>query len=342
MSSDKREPPLVAVVTPVYNGAAFLADALESVQAQTYTNLIHIILDNASTDDTPRIIERFKNARVPIHVTRNQLLLPIQENWNAAVSLVPRTAKYFQILCADDVIMPACITKTVAVAESDPDIEIVGCAYWRHDQISPSSLPVDKTVFSGSEIVRSYLAKKSDDIPYIHGLFRKREEDFESKFFDESLYALDTDACLRAMTRGKFGYVHAPLFRWRRHAGQVTNTVVRENRAQVFEPLILIERWGPRVMPQAEFKSCHSRHLRAIYRHMIAWRVLGRTDLYQHHMALLRERGKEPNLMRFAHSIASWPGHLLNKHVRTFWRKFRRVALHRQSSEAGEKVSDSI
>ena len=40
--------PTVAVVTPVYNGAKFLREAMLSVQAQTYPNLVHFVLDNAS------------------------------------------------------------------------------------------------------------------------------------------------------------------------------------------------------------------------------------------------------------------------------------------------------
>ncbi len=49
--------PPVAVVTPVLNGEEFLAETMDSVQAQTYPNLVHIVLDNASTDATAQIVE---------------------------------------------------------------------------------------------------------------------------------------------------------------------------------------------------------------------------------------------------------------------------------------------
>ena len=63
--------PLVAVVTPVYNGGRYLAETLASVQAQTYPRLIHVVLDNASTDATPELIEQAHGGRVPILARRN-------------------------------------------------------------------------------------------------------------------------------------------------------------------------------------------------------------------------------------------------------------------------------
>ena len=65
--------PLFVVVTPVYNGAKFIAEAMDAVQAQTYPNVLHIVLDNASTDATPDILKRYSNARVPVVVERNLL-----------------------------------------------------------------------------------------------------------------------------------------------------------------------------------------------------------------------------------------------------------------------------
>ena len=45
--SDADRVPLVAIATPVYNGAEYLADTMACVQAQTYPNLVHCVLDNA-------------------------------------------------------------------------------------------------------------------------------------------------------------------------------------------------------------------------------------------------------------------------------------------------------
>src|SRR5689334_8115643 len=117
--------PLVAIVTPVYNGGKFLAKAMQCVQAQSYPNIVHIVLDNASTDDTAEIISSFRDARIPVASHVNEKLLPLQENWNRAFSYVPADAVYVKLLCADDLLRYDCIEKFVELAESDPQIEIV-------------------------------------------------------------------------------------------------------------------------------------------------------------------------------------------------------------------------
>ncbi len=109
--------PLVAVVTPVLNGERYLRATMEAVQAQTYANVIHIVLDNASTDATPQIIQMFEGRRIAVVSKRNPTTIPLSENWNAAVAMVPPQAAYFAVLCADDLIDPTFVSKLTAVAE---------------------------------------------------------------------------------------------------------------------------------------------------------------------------------------------------------------------------------
>ena len=49
----------VAAIIPVYNGAAFVADAIESVLAQTHPVAECIVVDDGSTDATPDVVGRF-------------------------------------------------------------------------------------------------------------------------------------------------------------------------------------------------------------------------------------------------------------------------------------------
>jgi glycosyltransferase involved in cell wall biosynthesis len=52
--------PMLSVIIPAYNGAVFLAEAVESVYQQNYHPLEIIIVDDGSTDDTARIAANFK------------------------------------------------------------------------------------------------------------------------------------------------------------------------------------------------------------------------------------------------------------------------------------------
>ena len=98
--------PLVAVITPCYNGERHVEAAIKAVQAQTYRPLVHCIVDNASTDGTAEIIARYASADVPIVTIRNPETITFQQNSNKVASLIPAEATHFRMLHADDT-MPA-------------------------------------------------------------------------------------------------------------------------------------------------------------------------------------------------------------------------------------------
>lgn len=51
----------LSIITPVYNGVKFIEDNVLNVQAQSYKNIEHIIIDGGSTDGTLKILEKYKN-----------------------------------------------------------------------------------------------------------------------------------------------------------------------------------------------------------------------------------------------------------------------------------------
>ena len=57
------EKPLVSVIIPVYNGAKYIAEAIESVCVQNYEPFEIIVVDDGSTDDTPSVVQSFKDIR---------------------------------------------------------------------------------------------------------------------------------------------------------------------------------------------------------------------------------------------------------------------------------------
>lgn len=61
--------PLVSCIIPVYNGQRFLAEALDSIFAQTYRPIEVIVVDDGSTDGTARIVEGYPKSVVYIHQT---------------------------------------------------------------------------------------------------------------------------------------------------------------------------------------------------------------------------------------------------------------------------------
>jgi glycosyltransferase involved in cell wall biosynthesis len=308
-----RDAPLVAIVTPVLNGAAFLADALEAVQAQTYPRLVHCVLDNASHDDTPAIIERYRNRRVPVIAARNESILPIFENWNAALRLVPEEAAYFRLLPADDLILPTCIEKMVAVAERHAEVAIVGCQEWVDRTLTCTDLPPDREVFDGRAVVRETLLKRMRGFPHLHCLYRLRADTDRGAFYGRSMHgspilASDVDVAMRALATSAYGCVHEPLVVTRTHAGSVTSTVATPNGLQLWSDLQLIDSWGPQVFDRRrDYQRCRRRHLRFYHRKLLLWRLRGREELVRKHLDRLRAADALPTAPAWLASLADWP-----------------------------------
>ena len=97
-------PPLISIVTPVFNAARFLPRMIRSVQNQTEKNYEHIVVDDCSTDGGLAIIEAFaaQDQRIKIvKLPRNQGVIAAR---NAAIGLA--RGRYLAFLDADDLWLP--------------------------------------------------------------------------------------------------------------------------------------------------------------------------------------------------------------------------------------------
>jgi len=112
--------PLVSVGIPVYNGQNYLAEAIESILAQSFEDLELIISDNASTDATSEICREYTARDERIRYVRNDKNLGAAHNYNQLVHMAD--GRYFKWHAHDDVCAPTFIEKCVAVLEADPDV----------------------------------------------------------------------------------------------------------------------------------------------------------------------------------------------------------------------------
>ena len=118
-----RTPPLVSVVMPVYNRERLVGRAIESILNQTYKNFEFIIVEDGSTDGTPRVLQNYarKDARIKILSNQQNQGIPFsrQRGLDAA------KGKYVAIMDSDDYSVPQRLEKTVAFMEDYPDITAV-------------------------------------------------------------------------------------------------------------------------------------------------------------------------------------------------------------------------
>jgi glycosyltransferase involved in cell wall biosynthesis len=110
--------PTVSIGLPVYNGAQFLAQAIESLLDQTYRNLEIIISDNGSTDQTEEICRRYARQDARVRYYRARTNLGASRNYNRTFELA--RGKYFKWAAHDDICERDFLARCVQALDADP------------------------------------------------------------------------------------------------------------------------------------------------------------------------------------------------------------------------------
>jgi len=116
--------PLVSVLLAAHDDAPFLGEAVESVLGQTLRDLELIVVDDASTDRTPVLLEAIADER--LRVVRNEEQAGLAASLNRGLDLAG--GRYVARLDADDVALPARLERQVEHLRAEPRCAVVGSA----------------------------------------------------------------------------------------------------------------------------------------------------------------------------------------------------------------------
>ncbi len=268
--------PLVSILTPVYNGAEHLAECIESVLQQTYTNWDYTIVNNCSTDDSLAIAQRYAAQDPRIRVVSNKRFLRIIENHNHTISQISPESKYCKFVFADDWLYPTCIEDMVRLAEENPSVGLVGAfttdgrsvlntapvirgALWQ-------SLPHPSYVASGREICRSlfgndgYVFATMTSLLVRSDLIRKR-----AVFFNEPHLHADHEACFDVLRESDFGFCQQVLS-CTRPRRQSTSSFAIDFDVFILGKLAIFLKYGEEFLDEAERHQVRRRLHREYYR----------------------------------------------------------------------------
>lgn len=121
MSSER---PLVSVVLPVYNGARYLKEAIDSVLAQTLRDFELIIIDDGSVDESAAIVKTYADARIRFFQQPNHGLAA---TLNRGIALA--AGEFIARQDQDDICFPERFRKQVDFLKAHPQVGMVGtCA----------------------------------------------------------------------------------------------------------------------------------------------------------------------------------------------------------------------
>ena len=285
--------PLVSVVTPVYNGEATIAECIESVLAQSYSNFEYIIVNNQSTDQTGAILDRFarRDARIRVHQTAE--FLNALQNQNFALTLISEKSVYCKVVHADDWLFPECITEMVRLAEAEPSVGMVGSFMLHGPYVYCDGLPPPNgdeghqypaRVFSGRDVCRMDLNRTGR--PSVLGnpttillrssLILERDR----PFYDESHMFMDRDACFRILQEHDFGFVYQVLSFMRKDEGQAHSFMGRIGAFKAIR-LYLLVTYGRSCLGTKEYEELLEKRLHE-YRAFLKRNSLRRFKLRKH------------------------------------------------------------
>ena len=131
------QPPALSVLMSVYNGAAYLQQAVDSILAQTFTDFEFIIINDGSTDETAVLLSQFTDPRLRIVHQEN---IGLTRSLNRGIALA--TGRYIARMDADDVAWPGRFAAQAAFLDAHPEVVLLGTAYRHVDTARHRSIDI--------------------------------------------------------------------------------------------------------------------------------------------------------------------------------------------------------
>jgi glycosyltransferase involved in cell wall biosynthesis len=214
--------PLISVVLPVYNGERYLAEAIDSVLAQTHRSLELVVVDDGSSDGTPSVLEGYGD----------RILRLRQENLGPGAArnagLARAAGDFISFMDADDVLHPEKLEKQLATLEANPTADMCN-AYVQNFWIE--ELQDERQQLSGWTMARPQLGY------LLQGILVRRSVFARVGAFDDGLrVANDTDWFVRASERGMVMQSLDEVLLYRRiHKTNITRVRAGEMRDDLIE-----------------------------------------------------------------------------------------------------------
>ena len=212
--SSARSMPLVSIVTPVYNGSRFLADLIESVAAQTYPHIEHIVIDDGSTDngETCAVLDRYPRTKWWTRANRGQYAT-LNEGFAAASGEIMTT------ISADDFYVNSnAVLAAVDYFQAHADCDLV-LGRTRHVDEDGRSLSVQPFQNFGF-----WMMPYHPFVSHCSLFFRASRVPIDLRRFDETLKFLgDADWTVRMYSAGcRYHRIDTEIAAYRYHAEQAT------------------------------------------------------------------------------------------------------------------------
>ena len=211
--------PTLTVVMPNYNHAQYLSESLEAILAQSYRPQEIIVLDDASTDNSVEVIERYANKEPTIQLIKAEVNQGVIPQLNRLLKIAK--GDFFYAAAADDKILPGFLERTMQMFEAHPEAGLCSTRAIFIDadgrNLGPLHQPLvsKKSCFIPPQQVMSLLRKHCSWIQGNATVYRKRTL-VDSGGYIPELHAF-CDGFIVQVIAARYGacFIPEPLAAWR-------------------------------------------------------------------------------------------------------------------------------
>lgn len=231
--------PKTSVLVPVYNGEHHLAECLDSILAQDFTDVEILLSDDGSTDRSLDIIKDFAARYSRIRWWKNPRNVGLTENSN--VCLKEARGQYIKFVHQDDKLLsPSAIQKMVTALDENPGVSLVGSRpHLTGTDSRPTFFSRQSGCFNGRRMIVTCLEHNNNLIgqPTLT-LFRRHQalRGFDAQFTG----LMDYEMWCHLLEQGDYLYLAEPLATWRVHKHHQTARA-RDSGEKNYEYLRFIE-----------------------------------------------------------------------------------------------------
>ncbi|MDP2239876.1 MAG: glycosyltransferase [Burkholderiales bacterium] len=235
--------PLVSICIPTFNYGRFLPEVIRSVLSQSLSDFELIVVDNASTDATVELMETFVRSDPRISFYRNAENVGIVQNFNRALGYA--AADYVKILCADDLLAPSALERSLALIQSNPAVSLVTTGRllvnYRLRPVGYISYCSKQGSVDGTKVIDRCLFGTNYVGEPSAVMFRRQQA---AAGFDENYpHLLDMAMWFHLLEQGRLACIPEPLTYIRQHKNQITQDNRRtgqlmEDKKRIFSAYI--------------------------------------------------------------------------------------------------------
>ncbi len=217
--------PIISIIMPVYNGAKYLASAIESALAQTWPAIQLILVNDCSTDNSAEIIQRYlPDPRITYLTNAANSGVATSRN----IALKHATGTFISFHDQDDLWLPNKLELQIAALQKYPDVGLLHTRYARIDTegaLLPEYCTLGPEAFGNdaAEIVVGNVFEEifiSNDIQPLTSIIPKKILD-EVGWFNPDLPGVDDyELWLRIARRYPVAHLQTITGFWRQHAAQ--------------------------------------------------------------------------------------------------------------------------